>query len=73
MTLPVWAPLTIVYGLLGGELPYERAAREQRERQAVAAWQQMTHEQREEAIQLEKIRLQREQQRQQNTEFLLRA
>jgi hypothetical protein len=73
ITTPVWIPLFLVYEILGGEVPAQRAEREEKEKQAAAAWQNMTHEERQEAIQLQQLQVQRQQQQLQNTELLLRA
>ena len=73
ITSPVWIPLGLVYGIFGGELPAQRAQREEKERRAATAWQHMTHEERQEAIQLQQLQVQRQQQELQNTELLLRA
>jgi hypothetical protein len=73
ITTPVWIPLTFVYLLFGGELPEQRVQREAKKQQAAAAWQQMTPEQRQEAIQLQQLQVQRQQQELQKTELLMRA
>ena len=70
VAIPVWIPLAFTYKLIGGEFSYERAEREERERQTATAWQRMTPEERQEAIQLMQLQ---QQQQQHNTEMLLRA
>jgi hypothetical protein len=61
VTIPVWVPPALTYKLLGGEFGYERAEREESQRQAVAAWQRMTPEERQEAIQLMQLQQQQQQ------------
>lgn len=68
VAIPVWVPLAMTYKLLGGEFGNERAEREQKQQQAVAAWQRMTPAERQEAIQLMQLQQQQQALDQQNSQ-----